>query len=148
MATDAGTLATSGLELLRVITVPLPPAGAVSPTVQFERRGGSIISGLHENTFKLGNTETLPPDAESFWMLPEASKADAPEITMSDLAFEWSAERISLTVATMPSAIPVVSPPQAVHVFNPAAPLHEIDLPETEAADPGATEIEEISALE
>jgi hypothetical protein len=131
-----------------VITVPLPPAGAVSPTVQLELRGGSIISGLHENTFKLGNTEMLPPDAESFWMLPEASKADAPEITISDLAFGWSEERISLTAATMPSAIPVMSPPHAVHVLNPGAPLHEIDLPEAEADGPGATEIEDMSALE
>jgi hypothetical protein len=107
-----------------------------------------MISGLHENTFKLGSTETLPPDVDRLWTFPEPSQADAPEIRMPDAKFDLSAARTSLTVATTPSPIPAVLPPHAMQVVDPAALLHEIDFPEAEAEGPGVTETEKKSALE
>jgi hypothetical protein len=165
MVTNGGTLAIFPFQLFSVTTVPLrspgpagtvsvpgpglkSDAGAVSPTVQLELPGAAIISGLHENTFKLGGTETLPPESDRFSALPEVSKAEPPEIRTRDTVFETSAERSSFTVATTPSTIPVVSSPHVMQVVAPDALLQETDLPEAEAEGPGTTETEEKSALE
>jgi hypothetical protein len=89
---------------------------------------------------------TRPLEAVTGMDIPVAPAAELlPSRIVADGSGAFPA-RVSVTVASTASGIVVVFKPHAMHVAIPAELLHDRDLPE--AAGPGATVMEEKSAVE
>jgi hypothetical protein len=124
-----------------VTLAPPAPAGPLSVTVQVADALGPKDVGLHASELMAIEVEEprliVPPVAVTETELPLGSAAMAPP---TPIMIDADLEMVAETVATIPSAIAVVSVPLAMQVYPPDAVVHVRVLPAAANAGPAAAE--------
>jgi len=139
---------TSAEDALKVIFAPPAGAGEVRATLQIEDDCGLMVAGLHENPFKPGRIDSMPPVTVIDRDVALLSAALPPMSCSDACASGGAVATVRDTTATAPLVIGVLFRPQATQVAVPEPEVlsQEIDLFAAVAPGPAVTLTAEKSA--